>query len=75
MRFLATMVLAGLLVAGCDTANVDERTGSGTRSPTTTTVTVLSGVVERDDGKEPPAATVPYGTLRGVRGELGAPPG
>ncbi|HEY3241485.1 MAG TPA: hypothetical protein VGL92_18130 [Acidimicrobiia bacterium] len=73
MRLLATMVMAGLLLAGCDTGNDNERTGSGTSSPTTTTVTVLSGVLERDGGREQPATEVPYGTLRGVRGELGAP--
>jgi hypothetical protein len=72
MRFLATLLMAGVLVAGCDSGNSDERSGSGTPSPTTT-VTVLSGVLERDGGGKQPATEVPYGTLRGVRGELGAP--
>lgn len=69
MRYLTTMLMAGLLVAGCDSGNDNERTGSS--SPTS--ATVLSGVLERDGGREQPAGEVPYGTLRGIRGELGAP--
>lgn len=67
MRLLGTIVLTGLVLVGCDTGDGDGRTGAA--SPTTT-VTVLSGVVERDDLARRPGGAVSYGTLRGVRGEV-----